>query len=109
MAQHKIRLKRGDNVRVIAGKHKGAEGKIMAVIPEKNRVIIENVNVIKKAQRPTQDNPRGGFNEREAPIHVSNVQLLDPQKGEPSRIRYQVLENGDKVRISVKSGAQLDN
>ncbi len=103
----KLHLRRGDTVRVIAGKFKGSEGKIMAVFPEKSRVVVDNVNVIKKAQRPTQDNPRGGFVEREAPIHISNVQLLDPRTGELTRVRYRV-ENGHKSRVSVKSGAALD-
>jgi large subunit ribosomal protein L24 len=91
---------------VVAGKFKGAEGKIMAVYPEKNRVIVESVNVIKKAQRPSQQNPRGGFVEREAAIHASNVQLLDPQTGEPTRIAYK-LEGKMKLRVSAKSGAPL--
>lgn len=103
----KIKLRRGDRVRVIAGKFKGAEGKIMSVDPERGRVIVENVNVIKKAQRPTQENPRGGFSEREAGIHVSNVQLLDPQTGALTRVGSK-LEKGRKVRVSRKSGAQLD-
>ena len=107
MARAKMRLKRGDQVRVIAGKFKGSEGKIMAVYPEANRVIVEKINVIKKTQRPTQDNPRGGFVEREAPIHASNVQLLDPQSGDLTRIAYRT-EDGNKVRISAKSGAVLD-
>ena len=104
----KVRIKRGDQVRVIAGKHKGLEGQVMAVMANDNRVVVENVNVIKRAQRPTQENPRGGFQEQEAPIHISNVQLLDPQTGEPTRVGYKTLDNGEKVRVSVKSGAQLD-
>lgn len=103
----KTRLKRGDNVRVIAGKFKGSEGEIMAFYGD-NRVIVKDVNVIKKAQRPTQDNPRGGYQEREAPVHISNVQLLDPQTGEPSRVAYRT-EDDNKTRISVKSGARLDD
>ena len=102
----KTRLRRGDTVRVISGKFKGSEGKIMVVYPDKNRVVVENVNVIKKAQRPTQDNPRGGFVEREAAIHASNVQLLDPQSGEPTRIATK-REGKTKLRISTKSGAPL--
>lgn len=104
----KIKLRRGDQVRVIAGKYKGSEGKIMAVLRDKNRVVVENVNMIKKAQRPTQDNPRGGFDEREAGIHISNVQLLDPQSGELTRIGSK-LEDGRKRRVSRKSGAVLDD
>ena len=104
----RIRLRRGDQVRVIAGKFRGTEGKLMAVFPETNRVVVENVNITKKAQRPTQDNPRGGFTEREAPIHISNVQLLDPQTGALTRIGYRI-EDGRKARVSSKSGAVLDN
>lgn len=102
-------VKKGDRVRVMAGKHRGAEGKVKAVFPETERVIVENVNMIKKTQRPTQRNPRGGFQEREAPIHVSNVRILDPQTGEPTRVGYKRLASGRKVRVSVKSGAQLDD
>lgn len=108
MARARMRLKRGDQVRVISGRFKGSEGKIMVVYPEVNRVIVENVNVIKKTQRPTQDNPRGGFVEREAPIHASNVQLLDPQTGDLTRIGYK-MDGPNKLRVSVKSGAELDS
>ncbi len=103
----KTKLKRGDRVRVTSGKHKGLEGRVMEVRPTQNRVVVENVNVIRKAQRPTQDNPRGGFSEREAPIHMSNVRILDPKTGEPSRVGYRVID-GERVRVSVKSGARLD-
>lgn len=108
MSRTRLRLKRGDQVRVISGRFRGSEGKIMVVYPEANRVIVENVNVIKKTQRPTQDNPRGGFVEREAPIHASNVQLLDPQTGELTRIGYKT-DGTSKLRVSVKSGAELDS
>lgn len=104
----KLRLKKGDSVRVVSGSHKGSEGKILAILPESNRVIVEGVNIIKKAQRPTQDNPRGGFVEREAAIHASNVQILDPQSGKPSRIAYKS-EGKSKIRISSKTGARLDS
>lgn len=107
-AQAKLRLKKGDQVRVVSGKHKGAEGELLRVDHEKRRVFVKNVNVIKKAQKPTQENPRGGFKEQEAPIHASNVQLLDPSTGKPTRIGTKVLEDGRKVRVAVKSGAVLD-
>ena len=103
-----LRLKKGDRVRVVAGKHKGLEGEIIAVRHADARVLIEGVNVIRKAQRPTQENPRGGFREQEAPIHASNVQVLDPQTGEPTRIGSKIQDDGRKVRVSVKSGATLD-
>lgn len=108
MARRRLRLRRGDQVRVTAGKHKGLEGAILRVEHDRQRVLVENVNVVKKAQRPTQENPRGGFREQESPIHASNVQLLDPQSGEPTRIRTLVKDDGRKVRVSTKSGAELD-
>ena len=108
MAQDKSRIKKGDNVRVIAGKHKGAEGEIMSVDRARSRVVVKNVNIIQKTQRPTQENPRGGFVEQEAPIHLSNVQLLDPKTGEPTRIGYRFEDDGSKVRYALKSGTKLD-
>lgn len=104
----KLRLKKGDEVRVIAGKDRGAEGTILAVFPDRNRVVVENVNVAKKTMRPTQENPRGGIRELEMPIHASNVMILDPQTGEPTRIGTETLESGEKVRVAKKSGARLD-
>jgi len=104
----KTRLKKGDRVRVIAGKHKGLEGEVLAVRRETGRVLVEGVGVIKKALRPTQENPRGGFREQEAPIHISNVQVLDPKSGQPTRIGTKIGEDGRKVRIAMKSGVNLD-
>lgn len=104
----RMRLKRGDQVRVIAGKNKGVEGEIIATLPEKNRVVVKGVNVVKKTRRPTQDNPRGGFDEREMPLHASNVQLLDPKTGTPTRIGVR-FEEGRKVRFSLKSGSSLSD
>ncbi len=103
----KMKLRRGDQVRVIAGKNKGAEGEVVDVMPGRNRVVIKDVNVARKALRPTQENPKGGFSDREMPIHASNVQILDPQDGEPTRIGYR-FENGEKVRVSKKSGVVLE-
>lgn len=102
------RLKTGDEVRVISGKHKGQSGTIRAVDRKKNRVFVENVNIIRKALRPTQENPQGGYREQEASIHASNVMILDPQTGEPTRIGMKFLDDGTKVRISRKTGAVLD-
>ncbi len=108
MSAPKSRIRKGDTVRVIAGKHKGEEGEVISVLREKSRVLVKNVNVIKKARKPTQDNPRGGFVEQEATIHLSNVQLVDPQSGAPTRIGVTVLDDGRKVRVARKSGTQLD-
>lgn len=107
-APAKLRLKRGDTVRVMSGKHRGAEGEVLQVLHEKQRVVVKNVNLVKKAQKPTQENPRGGFKEHEAALHASNVRIVDPSTGEPTRIRSGVDADGRKVRIAVKSGAVLD-
>lgn len=105
---NKSRIRKGDQVRVIAGKHKGEEGEVITVFREKNRVLVKNVNIIKKARKPTQDNPRGGFVDQEASIHLSNVQLLDPQTGTPTRIGVKVHDDGSKVRIARKSGSEIE-
>lgn len=102
------RLRTGDNVKVISGKHKGQSGRILSIDRVKNRVFIEKVNVIRKALRPTQDNPQGGYREQEASINASNVMVVDPKTGEPTRIGMQFLDDGRKVRIARKSGARLD-
>lgn len=102
----RIRLRNGDQVRVVTGKNRGVEGEVIAVLPEKNRVVVKGVNLTKKTRRPTQENPRGGFDEREASIHASNVRLLDPKTGAPTRLG--VAFDGDrKVRVSRKSGTRL--
>ena len=103
----KIKLNLGDRVRVTAGGSKGAEGRILAINHGNNRVVVEGVNIVRKTQKPTQENPQGGFTEQEAAINATNVQLIDPQTGEISRIGYAILESGEKVRVSRKSGAQL--
>ena len=100
----KMHVRRGDQVRVISGNHKGAEGRVVRVIPDENRVVVEGVNQRKKHTRPTQDNPEGGIITFEAPIHASNVMLIDPTSGEPTRTRRRVESDGTKERISVKSG-----
>ena len=90
-----------------AGGSKGAEGRILAINHGNNRVVVEGVNIVRKTQQPPQENPQGGFTEQEAAINATNVQLIDPQTGEISRIGYAILESGEKVRASRKSGAQL--
>jgi large subunit ribosomal protein L24 len=102
MARMKIR--RGDRVKVISGNHKGEEGTVLRVEPEKNRVVIEGVNRRKRHMKPSQANPEGGIVEFEAPVHASNVMLLDPQSGEPTRVRSQVGADGRRERVAVKSG-----
>ena len=100
-----MRLKTGMSVRVISGNHKGKEGKILRIIKDKERVIIEGVNLIKKHTRPTQENPKGGVIEREGSLHISNVMYL--HNGKVSRIGYKSLHDGSKVRVSTKSGEEI--
>ncbi len=85
MNRPKFHVKKGDNVVVIAGNHKGASGKILQVLPAKNQVLIEGVRLIKKHQRKSQDQPQGGIIEREGPIHISNVKLLEAEKDKKSK------------------------
>jgi len=100
----KMHVRRGDQVQVIAGNYKGARGQVLRTLPGKNRVVVEGVNMRKRHQRPSQSNPEGGIVSFEAPIHVSNVLLIDPTTDEPSRYHTQVDDDGTKERISVKSG-----
>lgn len=105
---NKLHVKKDDTVIVITGKDKGKKGRVLAAYPRENRVLVEGVNMVKKHQKPNQQNPQGGILTQEAPIHVSNVMLIDPKSGEPTRIGYKVLENGKKVRIAKKSGETID-
>jgi len=99
-------VKTGDKVKVIAGKDKGKEGVVVKTLAAKDRVVVEGVNIVKKHQKPNNQYPQGGIIELEAPIHVSNVQLLDPSTNEPTKVGYKV-EDGKKVRFAKKSGTTL--
>lgn len=102
------RVRKDDEVVVIAGREKGRRGKVLRVIPDANRVVIQGVNIVTKHVSPSRQNPQGGITRREAPMHLSNVMLADPQSGEPTRVRFKILESGRKVRIAVRSGQQID-
>jgi large subunit ribosomal protein L24 len=103
----KMRIRRGDVVVVIAGKDRGASGKVLRVLPEKGRLIVEGVNKIKRATRANpQKNIKGGILEREAPIAVANVQLKDPETGKPSRMGVRT-EGEERVRFAKKSGTTI--
>ena len=104
----KLHVKTGDRVKVIAGKDKGKEGEILRTYPKKNRVVVEKVNIIKKAMRPTQQNPQGGISSMEAAIHSSNVMLLCPSCKKATRIGHRVKEDGKKVRVCKKCGKDID-
>ena len=102
------RIKKDDEVVVVAGKNKGSHGKVLSVIPETDRVVVQGVNIVTKHVKPSRENPQGGIQKREAPIHLSNVMLADPKTGAPTRGRFKTLESGTKVRVAVKSGEQID-
>ena len=97
----KLKIKTGDTVRVIAGDHKGSEGKVLTVLIEKNKAIVEGVNMIKKHMKPNAQNPQGGVVEKEAAIQISNLSLLT-SKGDATRVGYRI-EDGKKVRFAKKS------
>ncbi len=106
--KHKMHVKKGDEVIIIAGKDKGKKGRILAAFPTERRVLVEGVNMVKKHSRPSQMNPQGGIVNQEAPVHVSNVMIVDPKSGEGTRIGKKVLSDGKKVRVAIKSGEVLD-
>ena len=105
MASLKMRIRKNDTVLVRTGKDRGKRGRVLRVIADKNRLVVEGVNLIKRHTRPNpQKNIKGGIVEREGAIHASNVMLLDPESNEPTRIGSKVLPDGQRVRISRKSG-----
>ena len=103
-----MRVKKDDTVVVIAGKDKGKKGKVVAVLPKQDKVVVEGVNIITKHQKPTAINPQGGIINKEAPIHVSNVMMIDPKTKKRTRIAKELDKDGKKVRISSKSKSKLD-
>ena len=103
----KMSIRTGDKVKIIAGKDKGKEGKVLSVLPYKERVLVERTNMMKKATRPTQKNPKGGILEIEAPMHVSNVMLLCPSCGQPTRVGRR-REDGSRIRVCKKCGQDID-
>ncbi len=104
-----MKIVKNDTVRVIRGAFKGIEGRVLRVIPGQNRIIVEKVNLRKRHTKPSQDNPQGGIVEKELPISVSNVMVLDPQTGEPTRVGYKTLADGKKVRVAKRSGEMLSS
>jgi large subunit ribosomal protein L24 len=106
---HKMaNIKKNDTVEIITGKDKGKRGRVMEVLPEEQKVVVEGVNVYKKHQKPTVTNQEGGIVEKNMPIHISNVCFVDPKTQEKSSVKRKTLENGKRVRYSRKSGEILD-
>jgi large subunit ribosomal protein L24 len=102
-----LRIRRDDKVVVIAGKDKGKTGKVIKVITGKDQVVVENINLVKKAVKKSDQYPNGGFIDVERPVHISNVMLADTKTSKPSRFKADVLKDGTKVRISKKSGETI--
>jgi large subunit ribosomal protein L24 len=102
-----LRIRRGDTVVVISGKEKGKRGEVERVEPTKERVVVTGINVRTRHARPSQQNQEGLFT-FEAPIHVSNVMIVDPDSGDPTRVGYRFTDSGEKVRVSKKSGKDID-
>jgi len=98
----KLKIKSGDTVVVTAGDHKGSEGKVMRVFLEKNKAIVEGVNMVSKHEKPSANNPQGGIVKKEAALHISNLSLIDPKTGTATRVGYR-MEDGKKVRFTKKS------
>jgi large subunit ribosomal protein L24 len=103
----KMRIRKGDTVKVMSGKDKGVSSVVMRSLPESRKVVVEKVGVVKKAQRPTRDNPSGGIMSIERPIHVSTVMLVCPKCSEPTRVGIKV-EDGKKLRVCKKCGKAID-
>ncbi|MFI3249298.1 MAG: 50S ribosomal protein L24 [Rikenellaceae bacterium] len=103
----KLHIKKGDLVQVIAGDSRGEQGKILSVDVQKQRAIVEGVNLVKKAQKPSAENPQGGIVEQEAALHISNLQLIDPQSGKPTRTGRKLNAEGKLVRYSKKTGEEI--
>jgi large subunit ribosomal protein L24 len=105
MAAQKI--KKGDRVVVLSGKDKGRHGEVTKVMPKDGKVLVSGINVAARHRKPTQANPQGGIERREAPLHVSKVALEDPKTGKPTRVRFEE-RDGKKVRVSVRSGELIN-
>lgn len=102
-----LSIRKGDTVTIVSGKGSGKKGKILRVFPEKERVIVEGVNLLKKHMKPTKANPKGGIMQKEAPINISNVMLLCPSCSKPSRFSNVTGKNGDKSRECKRCGAEI--
>ena len=103
----KIYIKKGDTVYVLAGEDKGRQGRVLSVQAAKNRAIVEGINIVSKSTKPSAKHPQGGIVKMEAPINISNLALIDPKSGKPTRVGIRVNEKGEKVRYAKKSGEEI--
>lgn len=103
----KLHIKKGDTVYVLSGEDRGKQGRVLSVDATKNRAIVEGVNIVSKSTKPTAKYPQGGIIKMEAPINISNLSLIDPKSGKPTRIGIRVNDKGEKVRYAKKSGEEI--
>ena len=106
MAAQKI--KKGDTVVVLSGKDKGRTGEVIRSIPKDMKVVVSGVNVAARHRKPSQINPQGGIERKEAPMHVSKVAIVDPKDGKATRVRFETAKDGKKVRVAARSGEKID-
>ncbi|MCU0571780.1 MAG: 50S ribosomal protein L24 [Syntrophobacteraceae bacterium] len=106
--QKKYRIKKNDVVQVVAGKDKGKTGKVMRLVPKKDRAIVEKINMVKRHMKPSQQNRQGGILDKEAPIAISNLMLVCSKCTDPTRVGYKILDDDRKVRFCKKCGEVLD-
>ena len=102
------KIKKGDTVVVLSGKDKGKSGEVSKVMPKDGKLIVSGINIAVRHRKPTQANPQGGLERREAAMHISKVALADPKDGKPTRVRFEKTEDGKMQRIAVKSGEKVD-
>jgi large subunit ribosomal protein L24 len=105
--KRKLHIKKGDTVYVNTGEYRGQQGRVLEVIPKENKALVEGVNLVSKHTKPNSDNPQGGILKKEAPVHISNLMLVDPTSGEPTRIGRKKDQNNKLVRYSKKSGEEI--
>ncbi|MDE6283841.1 MAG: 50S ribosomal protein L24 [Muribaculaceae bacterium] len=103
----KMHIKKGDTVYVLSGEDRGKQGRVLSVDAAKNRALVEGVNIVSKSTKPTAKYPQGGIVKMEAPINISNLSLIDPKSGKPTRIGIRVNDKGEKVRYAKKSGEEI--
>ena len=103
----KLHIKKGDTVYVNTGEYRGQQGRVLEVMPKDNKALVEGINIVSKHTKPNSDNPQGGILKKEAPVHISNLMVVDPSSGEPTRIGRKLGKNEKLVRYSKKSGEEI--
>ena len=102
------KIRKGDKVMVLSGRDKGKIGEITTSTPKNGKVVVAGVNIATRHKKPTQADPKGGLERREAPMHISKVAIIDPKDGKPTRVRFEIAKDGKKVRVAARSGEKID-